>query len=147
LSRHDPRRLDAAAYPWTVGLETRFGDMDVNFHLNNVAVAGLYEEARVRFNWHLRETFAIGRPRFLVARVEIDYLGEGKYRVPTAMGVAVTATGTSSWRVAMGLFQAGACIGLCDTVMVHRGDSEVGAGPAPIPDVLRAALGDFALRP
>ena len=145
--RGDARRRNLAAYPWSIEIATRFGDMDFNEHLNNVAVAQLCEEGRVRFNFHLRATYPIGRPRFLVARVEIDYLGEGKYRVPTAMGVAVTATGTSSWRVAMGLFQAGACIGLCDTVMVHRGDSEVGAGPAPIPDVLRAALGDFALRP
>jgi acyl-CoA thioester hydrolase len=143
MPRHDPRRLDASAYPWSVALETRFGDMDVNFHLNNVAVAGLYEEARVRFNWHLRDGFTVGRPRFLVARVEIDYLGEGRYRVPTTMGVAVSSTGTSSWRVAMGLFQPDGCIGLCDTVMVHRGD----AGPAPIPDSLRSALGEFALRP
>ncbi len=143
MPRHDPRRTDASAYPWSVVVETRFGDMDVNFHLNNVAVAGLYEEARVRFNWHIRDSFAVGRPRFLVARVEIDYLGEGEYRVPTSMGVAVVATGTSSWRVAMGLFQPGGCIGLCDTVMVHRGD----AGPAPIPDPLRTALGEFALRP
>lgn len=143
MARHDPRRLDASAYPWSVGLETRFGDMDVNFHLNNVAIAGLYEEARVRFNWHIRDNYPVGLPRFLVARVEIDYLGEGKYRVPTSMGVAVVATGSSSWRVAMGLFQPDGCIGLSDTVMVHRGD----AGPAPIPDSLRAALGDFALRP
>lgn len=143
MSRHDPRRLDPAAYAWTVGLETRFGDMDVNFHLNNVAVAGLYEEARVRFNLHLRTTYALGRPRFLVARVEIDYLGEGRYRAPTSVGVAVAATGTSSWRIAMGLFQSDGCIGLCDTVMVHRGE----AGPAQIPEALRTALGEFALRP
>lgn len=140
--RDDPRRIDLAAYPWRVDLDTRFGDMDVNFHLNNVAVAGLYEEARVRFNWHLRERESVGRPRFVVARVEIDYLGEGRYRVPTTMGVAVTAAGTSSWRIAMGLFQPDGCIGLCETVMVHRGD----AGAAPLPDGLRAALGEFGLR-
>lgn len=143
MPRHDPRRLDVAAYPLTIALETRFGDMDVNFHLNNVAIAGLYEEARVRFNWHIRDNFAVGRPRFLVARVEIDYLGEGRYRVPTSIGVAVISTGTTSWRVVMGLFQPSGCIGLCDTVMVHRGEG----GPAPIPDMLRSALGDFALRP
>lgn len=143
MSRHDLRRLDASAYPWTVGVETRFGDMDVNFHLNNVAVAGLYEEARVRFNWHLREDFPIGRPHFLVARVEIDYLGEGRYRAATSVGVAVASAGTSSWRIAMGLFQPGGCIGLCDAVMVHRGET----GPAPIPDSLRVALGEYALRP
>ncbi len=139
--RGDPRRRDAAAYPWTTEIGTRFGDMDLNAHLNNVAVAQLYEEGRVRFNWHLRSAHDLGRPRFLVARVEIDYLGEARYPAPVTVTAAVSDTGRSSWRIALGLFQAQACVGLCDTVMVFRGE----AGPAPLPDNLRAALGGYAL--
>jgi acyl-CoA thioester hydrolase len=43
----------------------------------------------------------------------------------------------------MALFQRGQCIGLCDTVMVHRGEN----GPAPLPDALRTVLGEWALKP
>ncbi len=143
MSRHDPRRTDLAAYPWSIEVATRFGDMDLNAHLNNVAIARLYEEGRIRFNQHLRDTFPLGRPRFLVARVEIDYLDEGRYPTPVTIGAAALSIGTTSWRIGLGLFQAGACLGLSDTVLVHRGD----AGPAGIPEALRTALGDFALRP
>lgn len=141
--RHDPRRLDPAAYPWTVEVATRFGDMDLNAHLNNVAVARLYEEGRVRFNWHLRAAHPIGRPRFVVARIAIDYLDEGRYPAPVTVGFAALSLGNTSYVAALAVFQAGACFGVCDTVMVHRGD----AGPAPLPPALRSALGDYGLRP
>ena len=55
---------------------------------------------------------------------------------------AALDAGRTSWRIGLSLFQGDACLGLCDTVMVHRGE----AGPAPIPYPLRAALGEAALR-
>ena len=36
-------RLDAASYPVHLDLQTRFQDMDINGHLNNVAFAALFE--------------------------------------------------------------------------------------------------------
>ena len=144
--RDDARRRELAAYPWSHEVATRFGDMDFNAHLNNVAVAQLYEEGRVRFNQHLRAAYPIGRPRFLVARVEIDYLGEAGYPAPVTLAAASLDLGRTSWRIGLGLFQAGVCLGLCDTVMVHRGPSDSGAGPAPIPQALRSALGESSLR-
>lgn len=138
--RGDPRRRDRAAYPWAIEVATRFGDLDFNAHLNNVAIAQLYEEGRVRFNHHLREAYALGRPRFLVARVEIDYLGEARYPAPVTLAAASLAVGRTSWRIGLGLFQDGLCVGTCDTVMVHRGDT----GPAAIPTALRTALGETA---
>ena len=140
--KDDLRRRDAAAYAWSLDVATRFGDMDFNGHLNNVAIAQLYEEGRVRFNQQLRDRFPIGRPRFLVARVEIDYLGEARYPAPVTLTAAALTVGRTSWRIALGLFQAGTCLGLCDTVMVHRGEG----GPAALPDALRAALGEVAFR-
>ncbi len=140
--RNDPRRRDLAAYPWSHVLETRFSDMDVNRHLNNVAVAQLYEETRVRFNWGLRSAHPELKPRYLVGRVEIDYLGEGLYPQPVTAAYGLASIGNTSFRAAMGLFQQDRCIGLCDTVMVHRGAD----GPAPLPEPLRAVLGEWLLR-
>ncbi len=140
--RNDPRRRDLASYPWSTVLATRFSDMDVNRHLNNVAVAQLYEETRVRFNWGLRAAHPELRPHYLVGRVEIDYLAEGGYPAPVTSAYGIASLGNSSFRVAMALFQDGGCIGLCDTVMVYRGDT----GPAPLPEPLRAVLGEWALK-
>ncbi len=140
--RHITSRRSLAAYPWNTVIETRFTDMDVNRHLNNVAISRLYEETRVRFNWGLRAQFPALRPHYLVAHVATDYLAEGHYPAPVTAAYAVGAIGQSSFRAQMALFQEGACIGLCDTVMVHRGET----GPAPLPDDLRAVLEGYALK-
>lgn len=141
--RSDPRRLVADSYPWQLEMQTRFADMDVNFHLNNVAIARFFEECRIRFNWQLFTDVAPAtRPRYLVAHVAVDYLGEGRYPAPLMLTYAVGDIGRSSFRCLMGMFQDGACIALGDTVLVHRGD----AGPAPLPAELRARLEAFPLR-
>jgi acyl-CoA thioester hydrolase len=138
----DPRRRDLAAYPWSATLETRFADMDVNRHLNNVAIARFFEETRIRFNWGLIARAELSqRPHYLVAHVAIDYLGEGRYPDPVTMTYAVGHIGSSSFRSLMGMFQNGACIALCDSVLVHRGP----AGPSPLPAELRARLEAFPL--
>ena len=142
--RGDPRRRLLATYPWQIEVPTRFGDMDPNRHLNNVSIARLYEECRVRFNHQLRAAHPeLGRVRYLVGRVEIDYLAEGGFPAPAIVGYGVHSLGKSSYRAALGLFQAGQCIGLSDAIMVFRGET----GPAPLPEGLRAVLGEWALRP
>lgn len=139
----DPRRLVPDAYPVALTLDTRFGDMDRNRHLNNVALARLYEEARVRFNMMLRAGAADpSRVSFLVAHVAIDYLAEGHYPDPAEMRLAVVGIGRSSYRLGQAIFQRGHCIGLADTVLVHRGEE----GPAPLPDAWRGRLEAHSLK-
>ncbi len=141
--RNDPYRLTPGFYPWRLTLETRFGDMDPNRHLNNVAIARIYEEGRVRFNIALRAVHPeMTRLRFVVAHIAVDYLAEGHYPDPVEVGLGVLSFGSSSYRAALGMFQHGHCIGLCDTVLVHRGET----GPAPLPAELRTALGEWAVR-
>ena len=140
--RNDPWRREADRYAFQLKVDTRFADMDPNRHLNDSAIARLYEEARVRFHMHLREHHReIGHPHFLVARVEIDYLDEGHYPTPVNLGLGVISVGGTSYRLGVGLFQNDRCIGLSDGVLVHRGEK----GPAPIPDILRATLESYAL--
>ena len=141
--RNDLRRRDPASYPWSLEIATRFSDMDPNRHLNNVAIAQLFEETRVRFNLSTRERHPeIGRPRYVIGHVSIDYLVEGAYPASATMGYAVVSIGTASFRNAMAMFQNGRCIALAETVMVHRGE----AGPSPIPDGLRTVLEGYPLK-
>lgn len=135
--RDDPRRLQAAAYPARLDLPTRFGDMDANGHLNNVAIAQLFEEARVQFNTGSAQVLGGARPRMMVAHVGIDYLAEGHYPLPVALMMGIAAIGSSSFRMAMAAFQAARCIALCDSVLVVRGPD---GGAAPLPPALLERL-------
>ena len=145
MARPAPERLQLSTYPWTRAIEPRFGDMDALRHLNNVAVARLYEDGRVRFTdgSGVREALE-PRHGFLVAEVSISYLAEGHYPDPLTVGCGVARVGTASFTIAQGLFQRGRCIGVADSVLVHvlRGE-----GPSPLPDVVRAALYAHQLQP
>ena len=140
--RGDQRRLDPANYGWRLDLAARYGDMDANGHLNNVAIAQLFEETRVQFNWESAKLFTGSSPRFLAAHVGIDYLAEGRYPGTVTMLLAVSHIGSSSFRMAKAAFQDETCIALCDSVLVFRSPE---GGPAPIPSLLRERLERYLL--
>ncbi len=130
-------RLEPAAYPRHLVLEPRYGDMDVNAHLNNVAIARLFEEARVRTLSELRKAPSRGDPSsMMIAHLGIDYLAEGRYPGTIDAALAVTDVGRSSFRLGLALFQQGRAIALADCAMVNLADRR----PAPIGPELKAAL-------
>lgn len=135
--RHDPARLDPATYPFRFTLDVRFGDMDVNAHLNNVAFLRFFEEGRVRFHQHMGGRTKLGfRP--IVANINVDFLAEGSWPEVLTICAGVRQIGNSSYVIAQAVFQSSRCIALSDTVMVNR--AEDGPGGAPIPKTLRAGL-------
>lgn len=147
MQRHepDPARRHAAAYPFVREIPARFGDMDLQMHLNNVAIASYYEDARATMNMRLfgADLFARKRDfRFVVLESRIRYLHEAPYPGTYRVGVAVTRIGTSSCVYGMGLFIDDVCVGLCDTILVNMTD----AGPTAIPDDRRARLAAHGLR-
>ena len=118
-------RLDAASYPASIELQTRFQDMDINGHLNNVAFAALFESGRVLL--HRGDHPFAERPaneRTMVAAVEINYLAEGNFPDPVQIATGIGRLGTSSWTIVQAMFQNGRCIATCDTVVVCRTDGE-----------------------
>ncbi|HKY90591.1 MAG TPA: thioesterase family protein [Nevskiaceae bacterium] len=142
----DPARLEPATYPFAIELQTRFGDLDVLGHLNNAAIARLYEEGRSRFGMaklaDLRDP-STGRRTWwaLVANVNISYLGEAHYPAPVTIGVGIGRLGGSSYTIAHGMFQEGRCVGVCDCtlVIVSRETRKAMA----LPGDLRERLGAF----
>jgi acyl-CoA thioester hydrolase len=125
MTRPEPWQMVAENYPVSVVMQTRFQDIDPNRHLNNVAFAALFENARVRLNRELRPWG--DRPkneRSMVAAVTINYLREGQYPDDVEVSSGVSKIGRSSYIIAQAMFQNDRCIATCDSVIVCRTDGE-----------------------
>lgn len=125
MAKPESWRLDAASYPVVAEFQTRFQDMDINGHLNNVAFAALFESGRVMLNRQVRPlTDRPANERTMVAMVEINYLAEGNFPDPVTIATGIGRIGTSSWTIVQAMFQNGRCIASCDTVVVCRTDGQ-----------------------
>ena len=143
MPRPAPWRLDPAAYPHTQPVQTRFQDLDVLGHLNNVAFAALFETARTKFN---REAELWGKrfsgQRAVVAQMEINYLAEGSYPEDVEIATGIGDIGGRSWGILACMFQGGRPIATCDVVIVMDKDED-GNG---LPDRFKERLAEFQVR-
>ncbi|QJB69272.1 acyl-CoA thioesterase [Parasphingorhabdus halotolerans] len=125
MARPEPWQLDPDNYPVSLLTPTRFQDIDPNRHLNNVAFASMFENARVRLNRNLRPW--ADRPkneRSMIASVTINYLREGLFPDDVTVCSGVSHIGTSSYVISQAMFQNGKCLATCDGVIVCRTDGE-----------------------
>jgi acyl-CoA thioester hydrolase len=141
MAKPESWRRNAASYPLSVTANTRFQDLDLNGHLNNVAFAALFENARVRVNrdarpWDERP----GSERTMVAAVTINYLAEGSFPDDVMITSGIGSIGTSSWTILQAMFQNDHCIATCETVVVCRTDNQAKPLRAEIRDYLEGVL-------
>ncbi|MGH3745135.1 MAG: acyl-CoA thioesterase [Mycobacteriales bacterium] len=139
MSRWPADRLDVDAYPGPgFDLPIFYGDLDTNGHLNNVALGRFFEHARLTGNVSagLREAGLSTGSHFLVARVAIDYLVEGRYGETLHVRTRTARVQTSSTVLEQAAWQQGECLGLAEVVMVHLIDGR----PASVTPALRAVL-------
>lgn len=136
MPRPDPWRLDPAAYPHRETIQTRFADLDVLGHINNVAMVALFETGRTRFN-HAAGLTRFRDTRWLVAAQEVNYLAEGSYPADVVMTHGVGLIGGRSWTLLGAAFQHDRPIATCDCTIVVD-------APA-IPADFRVALEGWAI--
>jgi acyl-CoA thioester hydrolase len=72
-------QLDPASYPFSHRTETRFADMDVLGHINNVSMAGLFEHGRGMFNHAIEVQRRAPGQRWLIVSVALDYIAEAHF--------------------------------------------------------------------
>src|SRR3954447_16221839 len=142
MARPDPYRLDPATYPYRGTIQTRFQDLDPLGHINNVAIAALFENGRVRFNQSIGLALWKGH-RWLVARVEINYIAEGHFPADVEIATGIGEIGRRSWHILSAAFQGSAAIATSDAVIVM---SSAG-GATALPADFRAALEKYRVRP
>jgi len=133
MSKPHGWQLDRASYPFGHLTETRFADLDLLGHINNVSMAGLFEHGRGMFNHDIEVERRAPGQRWLIVRVEINYLAESFFPAPVDIASGIGRIGTSSWDIASAAFQNGKCVATCMTTIVLTNDH----GPSPIPQDLR----------
>jgi acyl-CoA thioester hydrolase len=130
-------RLDRAAYPHSFHIQTRYRDEDGLHHVNNIAVAAYYDEARARFS---RQVFSdaggLNGLRIVTADSRVTYLGEVFHPDEIEIMSGILRLGTASYEIAQAMFQRGRCVGVCTTTFVQA----TAEGSSPLSPALREVL-------
>lgn len=142
MAKPEPWRLASDIYPFVTTIQTRYQDLDIMGHVNNVAMAGIFETARVRFHRHLGRHPHDSGVRWLIAAVSLNYLQEAHFPAEITVGSAIGSIGNTSWTVMSAAFQDGECVATCDTVVVTHGPE----GRRKVDDFLRTAMDANAIR-
>lgn len=142
MSRPQAELLDPSRYSFMTRLQTRWGDCDPNGHINNVAIARLFEEARLHYFRSDAIRLDIGELRMMVASVHIDYLAESHYPEPIEVHMGTISVGRTSWVVAELALYCGRPCAFARAVSVCID----GNRPAEWPTTLRERLTGSILR-
>lgn len=118
MDRPDPALLDPARYPFHCRIEPRFTDLDVNRHVNNVAMCGLLQEARVRFHAASGYHEAAAGKTSMAASFSVAYIGEAYHPQPIDFYVAAKAIGRTSHALAHCAMQDGRTVAYAEAVIV-----------------------------
>lgn len=120
-------RLDRHAYPFRLDVRTRFGDLDTNRHVNNVALAGWYLDALAELHSDVLG-YPTGGPLdgLSPSTLAVQYLDEVHYPAIHQLRVGVVELTEASVTYACGLFDGARCIGLADAVGAHHAPGEDG---------------------
>jgi acyl-CoA thioester hydrolase len=137
--RTAPPRL--ADFPHHMTDNIRFGDIDMQGHVNNVTFARFVESGRVGYSHDPVLGFSVPDAGFAVRRVVIDYLAEMHFPGTVTIATRVQRIGTSSLVLDHALFFNEACTATAESVLVliDRKNRRPRAFPAEVAAKLRAA--------
>ena len=127
-------QLDPASYPFNHRTETRFADLDLLGHINNVSMAGLFEHGRGMFNHAIEVERRAPGQRWLIVSVAIEYIAEAHFPEPVEIASGILRIGRSSWDIASASFHGGERDATSITTIVLTDAN----GPTPLPQELRA---------
>ena len=142
MAKPESWRLEPASYPFEVSIPTRWADLDLLGHINNVAMAGLFEEGRGRFNRTLDLQRGGKGVRWLIAAVNINYLAEAYHPNDVVVRSGIGHVGSRSWTILSAAFQNGSCVATCDTTLVYTNAE----GPTAFPLEFKAKFDAAAVR-
>ncbi|MFC4592741.1 acyl-CoA thioesterase [Sphingobium tyrosinilyticum] len=121
MAKPESWRLSPETYSFITSMDTRFQDIDTMGHINNVAISGIFETARIRFHHHLGRHPQEQGVRWLVAAVSLNFVEESHFPYPFEVHCGIGHIGRTSWTVSSAAFQKGVCVATCDTTVVTHG--------------------------
>lgn len=136
----NPALLELDRYPFRVEVATRFADMDINGHINNVALSAAFEDARARFDF--QHCSHPSRDTVMTVSTYVDYMAQAHYPRPLQMAVGIVSIGKSSWSMSELGLQDGVICALCRVTMVNTD----GAKARPIAEDMREMLSKLRIR-
>lgn len=142
MAKPDPALLDAARYPFRSETDVRFGDIDVNKHVNNVSMTGYVEEGRVRFHRASGFHTSVLGLNAMVASVAIEFLGQAFYPGTISLHAGAARIGNASYDLELLLTQDGRTVAFARSTMVCVKDEK----PFPIPDAFRQSVANWMVR-
>jgi acyl-CoA thioester hydrolase len=101
----------------------RYGDTDRQGHVNNAVFATLLETGRVEMAYRGRTALMDPGCAFVIARLELDYVGEILWPGRVDIGTRVKSVGRSSLRLEQALFQDDRLVALAESVLVQVDES------------------------
>lgn len=116
----------------------RYSDCDPQGHVNNVVFTTFVETGRCDLlaagfgtAWQEAGSYIV------IARLELDYVGEIFWPGRVEIGTGVTKLGNSSFQLEQAVFQEGRLVAKARSVLVHLGADK---RPASLPELAREAF-------
>ena len=142
MAKPEAALLDPARYPFVTETDVRFGDMDVNRHVNNVSLANFVEEGRVRFHRASGFHSAISGLGAMAASVAMEFVGQAFYPGTIIVHCGASRIGRTSYELELLLRQNEQPVVFARSVMVCMKDGKSCA----IPDAFRNSAADWMVR-
>ncbi len=142
MAKPDPALLDPARYPFRTDVDIRFGDIDLNRHVNNVALAGFVEEGRVRFHKASGFHSAIAGLGAMAVSIAIEFIGQAYYPGTMTIHAGASRIGSSSYEMELLLCQDERAVSFARATMVCLKDGK----PFALPDSFRDSVKDWMVR-
>ncbi|MFA7505840.1 MAG: hypothetical protein WCZ28_14165 [Burkholderiaceae bacterium] len=130
-------RREAASYPLTGEMPTRYTDMDVWQHMNNSALINLHGEA-VHGALHALfgpQAWRDGEPVVGYLGSRTDFIAQAYYPDPLTWGARVVGVDEQGLRIATALFQRSQCVSVHEALLAGWAD---GRPLALVPEQLAA---------
>lgn len=120
-------RLVRENYPFRVDVRTRFGDLDTNRHVNNVALAGWYLDGLAELHQDVLG-YPTGGPLdgLSPSSLTVQYRDEVHYPNIYQLRVGVLDLDEDTVRYACGLFDGPRCVGLAEAEGSHHAPGQNG---------------------